>query len=77
MLHGVGEPMLVKNLPQMVRYLKDRGVYVLFNTNGTVLNEKNGRALIAPASTSCASRSMPRRRSPTSRCAARTISVAS
>jgi MoaA/NifB/PqqE/SkfB family radical SAM enzyme len=46
-LHGVGEPMLVKNLPRMVRYLKDRGAYVLFNTNGTVLNDKNGRALIA------------------------------
>jgi MoaA/NifB/PqqE/SkfB family radical SAM enzyme len=46
-LHGVGEPMLVRNLPRMVRYLKDRGVYVLFNTNGTVLNEKNGRAMIA------------------------------
>ncbi len=46
-LHGVGEPMLVKHLPRMVRYLKDRGVYVLFNTNGTVLNERNGRALIA------------------------------
>jgi MoaA/NifB/PqqE/SkfB family radical SAM enzyme len=46
-LHGVGEPMLVKNLPRMVRYLTDRGVYVLFNTNGTVLNERNGRALIA------------------------------
>jgi MoaA/NifB/PqqE/SkfB family radical SAM enzyme len=45
-MHGVGEPMLVKNLPKMVRYLKDRGTYVLFNTNGTVLNEKNGRALI-------------------------------
>jgi MoaA/NifB/PqqE/SkfB family radical SAM enzyme len=45
-LHGVGEPMLVKNLPKMVRYLKDRGTYVLFNTNGTVLNQKNGRALI-------------------------------
>ena len=45
-LHGVGEPMLVKNLPQMVKYLKDRGVYVLFNTNGTLLTEKNGRALI-------------------------------
>jgi MoaA/NifB/PqqE/SkfB family radical SAM enzyme len=45
-LHGVGEPMLVANLPQMVRYLKDRGVYVLFNTNGTVLSERNGRALI-------------------------------
>ncbi len=45
-LHGVGEPMLVKNLPKMVRYLKDRGTYVLFNTNGTVLNERNGRALV-------------------------------
>ena len=45
-LHGVGEPMLVKSLPRMVRYLKDRGTTVLFNTNGTVLNERNGRALI-------------------------------
>jgi MoaA/NifB/PqqE/SkfB family radical SAM enzyme len=45
-LHGVGEPMLVANLPKMVRYLKDRGVYVLFNTNGTLLSERNGRALI-------------------------------
>jgi MoaA/NifB/PqqE/SkfB family radical SAM enzyme len=45
-LHGVGEPMLVKDLPRMVRHLKDRGTYVLFNTNGTVLNPKNGRALI-------------------------------
>jgi MoaA/NifB/PqqE/SkfB family radical SAM enzyme len=46
-LHGIGEPMLVANLPRMVRYLKDRGVYVLFNTNGTVLSERSGRALIA------------------------------
>ena len=45
-LHGVGEPMLVANLSRMVGYLKDRGVYVLFNTNGTVLGERNGRALI-------------------------------
>src|SRR5215470_1160613 len=45
-LHGVGEPMLVRDLPRMVRYLKDRGTYVLFNTNGTVLNARNGRALI-------------------------------
>lgn len=44
-LHGVGEPMLVEDLPRMVRYLKDRGVYVLFNTNGTVLNPRNGREL--------------------------------
>jgi MoaA/NifB/PqqE/SkfB family radical SAM enzyme len=45
-LHGVGEPMLVKDLPRMVKYLKERNVYVLFNTNGTVLNARNGRALI-------------------------------
>lgn len=45
-LHGVGEPMLVRELPQMVRYLKDRGVYVLFNTNGTLLREKRVRELI-------------------------------
>ena len=45
-LHGVGEPMLVKSLPSMVRYLKERGAYVLFNTNGTVLNARNGRAVI-------------------------------
>jgi MoaA/NifB/PqqE/SkfB family radical SAM enzyme len=45
-LHGVGEPMLVRDLPRMVRYLSDRGVYVLFNTNGTVLSERSGRALI-------------------------------
>src|SRR5262249_7011926 len=44
-LHGVGEPMLVKDLPRMIRHAKDRGAYVLFNTNGTVLNARNGRAI--------------------------------
>jgi MoaA/NifB/PqqE/SkfB family radical SAM enzyme len=44
-LHGVGEPMLVKELPRMVRYLKERGAYVLFNTNGTVLSARKGREL--------------------------------
>jgi MoaA/NifB/PqqE/SkfB family radical SAM enzyme len=44
-LHGVGEPMLVKDLPRMIRYLKDRGAYVLFNTNGTVLTPRKGRDL--------------------------------
>ena len=39
-LHGVGEPMLVKDLPRMIRYLKDRGTYVLFNTNGTLLQPR-------------------------------------
>jgi len=45
-LHGVGEPMLVKALPRMIRYLKDRGVYVLFNTNGTLLTPKQRQPLI-------------------------------
>ena len=45
-LHGVGEPMMVRELPQMIRYLKDRGIYVLFNTNGTLLNLRKGKELI-------------------------------
>jgi len=45
-LHGVGEPMLVRALPRMIRYLKDRGIYVLFNTNGTLLAPKKHQALI-------------------------------
>jgi MoaA/NifB/PqqE/SkfB family radical SAM enzyme len=45
-LHGIGEPMMVKELPRMVRYLHDRGTYVLFNTNGTLLRPKKGRELI-------------------------------
>jgi MoaA/NifB/PqqE/SkfB family radical SAM enzyme len=46
-LHGVGEPLMVPNLPRMIRHLKARGTYVLFNTNGTLLNERRGRELIA------------------------------
>jgi len=45
-LHGVGEPMMVRALPRMIRHLKDRGVYVLFNTNGTLLTQRAGRLLI-------------------------------
>lgn len=45
-LHGIGEPMLVKDIAQRVAYLKQRGTYVLFNSNGTLLNEANGRKLI-------------------------------
>jgi MoaA/NifB/PqqE/SkfB family radical SAM enzyme len=44
-LHGVGEPMLVRDLARRVRYLKERGIYVLFNTNGTALTLKRGREL--------------------------------
>ena len=45
-LHRIGEPMLMKKFPRMVRYLKHRGTYVLFNTNGTILIDQSGRALI-------------------------------
>lgn len=45
-LHGIGEPMLVKDIAQRVKYLKDRNIYALFNTNGTLLTKTNGRALI-------------------------------
>lgn len=45
-LHGVGEPMLVKQLPEMIRYLKARGIYVLFNTNGTLMQPKRFQELI-------------------------------
>ena len=45
-LHGVGEPMMVNELPRMIRYLKERGIYVLFNTNGTLLTEARGQELI-------------------------------
>lgn len=45
-LHGLGEPLLNKDLPQMISYLKARGTYVLFNSNGILLNAKRGQALI-------------------------------
>src|SRR2546430_15734687 len=37
-LHGLGEHLLNKDLPLMIKYLKDRGTYVLFNSNVILLN---------------------------------------
>jgi MoaA/NifB/PqqE/SkfB family radical SAM enzyme len=37
-LHGIGEPLMHRELIRMIRYLKERRVYVLFNTNGVLLN---------------------------------------
>src|SRR5581483_751701 len=45
-LHGLGEPLLNKDLPKMIRYLKERGTYVLFNSNGILLNATRDQALI-------------------------------
>ena len=36
-LHGIGEPLINRQLAHMIRYLKERGVTVLFNSNGTLL----------------------------------------
>ncbi len=45
-LHGIGEPLINKELPAMISYLKERGVYVLFNSNGTMLYPHIQRQLI-------------------------------
>src|SRR5262249_54726137 len=36
-LHGIGEPLLNPDLGRMIRHLKSRGAYVLFNSNGLLL----------------------------------------
>jgi len=41
-LHGVGEPLMVRDLPRMVSYLKERGTYVLFNTNALCSTRAKG-----------------------------------
>ena len=45
-LHGLGEPLLNKDVHLMIRYVKDRGTYVLFNSNGIALTSKRGQQLI-------------------------------
>ncbi|MBI1800998.1 MAG: radical SAM protein, partial [Chloroflexi bacterium] len=46
-LHGIGEPLMHKDLIRMIEYLKARGVYVLFNTNAVLLNRPMQERLIA------------------------------
>lgn len=36
-LHGIGEPLLNKDLPHIIENVKRRGAYALFNTNGLLL----------------------------------------
>lgn len=45
-LHGIGEPLINQDLPRIIKHLKDRGVYVLFNTNAALLNDAWARRLI-------------------------------
>ena len=45
-LHGIGEPLLNNELCRMVAHLKKRNVFVLFNSNGVLLDEIQQNALI-------------------------------
>lgn len=46
-LNGLGEPMLLRRLPEMIAYAKQRGYLdVMFHTNGTVMTEPLARALL-------------------------------
>src|SRR5947208_7664698 len=49
-LHGLGEPLLNKALPQMIRYPKASGTYVLFNCNGRLVSAERGQKCIAAGS---------------------------
>jgi len=37
LLHGIGEPLLNQDLPEIIQYLKGRDVEVIINSNGTLL----------------------------------------
>src|SRR6266496_2713661 len=40
LLHGIGEPLLNPELPEIVRYLKGRKVEAIINSNGTLLTPR-------------------------------------
>jgi radical SAM protein with 4Fe4S-binding SPASM domain len=46
-LHGVGEPLLARDLPLMVEEANRRGARVLFNTNALALHERLAEKLVA------------------------------
>ena len=46
LLHGIGEPLLNRDLPRMIEHLKGRGATVLFNSNAITLGPRLRSALI-------------------------------
>jgi MoaA/NifB/PqqE/SkfB family radical SAM enzyme len=38
LLHGIGEPLLNRELPEIITYLKGRNIEVIINSNGTLLS---------------------------------------
>ena len=47
LLHGIGEPLLNRELPEIIDYLKGRKVEVIINSNGTLLSLEWQEKLIA------------------------------
>jgi MoaA/NifB/PqqE/SkfB family radical SAM enzyme len=45
-MQGIGEPLLNRELAPMIRHLKERGVYVVFNTNAALLTRRRQVELI-------------------------------
>lgn len=45
-LHTVGEPLLHKNLVEMIEYAKKKGLYVLVSSNGQLLNKDLSERLV-------------------------------
>ncbi|MDE3075519.1 MAG: radical SAM protein [Chloroflexota bacterium] len=45
-LQGIGEPLLNRQLARMIRYLKDRQVHVVFNTNAILLTPRRQAELV-------------------------------
>src|SRR3989442_4736671 len=45
-LHGIGEPLLVRDLPAMIRHAKARGAQALFNSNAITLTRLGQEALV-------------------------------
>jgi MoaA/NifB/PqqE/SkfB family radical SAM enzyme len=46
LLHGIGEPLLNRELPRMISHLKRRGATVLFNSNAITLGPRLQAALV-------------------------------
>ena len=45
-LHHRGEPLLHKDLPEMIQYCKKKGIYTQIHTNGTLLTRSLSRAIL-------------------------------
>ncbi|MBI1847654.1 MAG: SPASM domain-containing protein [Candidatus Rokubacteria bacterium] len=47
LLHGIGEPLLNRDLPSMIAHVKERGAHVLFNSNVITLTGARAEAIVA------------------------------